>query len=204
MSRAKALLGLAVICGALLTTIVPASAWFESNLKATNHGPGIAGTTVFTAKGVPITCTGAKGEWAVVDASKQVETKFSTHDLIKIPEAGWEGCTGPLGTTVSVSSFNIQLKQPTKAQKLGLTAQIIGTGMIRAGNCKIEFTEAGNSTLKEVTAENEGTTDLVAHANVSGISYIATGTACEGLGITTAATAELKIAKLLGESEKLI
>lgn len=203
MTRIKAVVGLAVMVGVLAVSVAPAAAFFESNLK-TNSGSGSAGSTTFTAKGIPITCVSAVGTWTIVNSKTQVETKQATHQLVKVAakEEGWKKCTGPLGVGAEVSAFTFQIKQPNKGQTSGLTAQILSKGTVKAAGCTIEFGETGNQELKEVSGTNSGT-NLNATANITGISYTAAGSSCSLLGITTGAAGEFK-STFVAEGEKLI
>jgi hypothetical protein len=196
----RTLLGLAVVAGLFAIAVAPASAWFQSNGKATT-GKATLGTTTFTDEGATWTCEKGEGAWGIQELTKGTPTTLG--QTLRLSMSKWNGCFFFGAEGAPVKPCTLQLTQLTKGATTAALAVVTECVITVAGQCQFKIGTEGNEALGKVELSNDGS-ELVAGLDLGGITSTATslgGAGCEGVKTSKNKSFELT-ATLVGETLK--
>lgn len=193
LRRLRVLAALAgVVCVSLVSTS-SAGAWFHSTTgKATSTTiTGGVSTITLLPGGFKVICNIVNYQESTIEElvkklGKQPATLFGPH--IQLTVGSWAKCKlepGKVESEAKIVGLSYQYEQPTKFLKEGTgTFSVVSEGIIEAMGCvvKVPAIEA-NEFLGKAAFKDSGTKTVDFIPSVSGITVVATGAACEAVGI---------------------
>lgn len=195
-----------VVCVSFASTS-PAGAWFHST-NGKSSGTVVSGgiTTIkMRPGGIEVICNVVNYQEYTIEEllkklGKQPATLFGPHMQLSVGK--WEKCiVEPVEFKfeAKVVGLSYQYEQPSKFSKEGTgTVSVVTEGIIEAMGCvvKVPAIEA-NEFLSKASFKDAGAKTVEFGASVSGITVVATGTACESVGIKSNKEASLTTSKTL-------